>query len=73
MEFKSGLNALDEQCLQYKFNKDQVYECQKCKYPFVLDEGTCVESCPTEKTLYKQFLVPYNNDGDRVNESFTIE
>lgn len=45
--------SLDLNCLIYSKDMNEKYTCIRCKFPKVLNEGSCIDSCPNNKTLYK--------------------
>ena len=73
MKFKQGVTALDPDCLAYNKDMNDNYTCVRCSFGKVVLNGACAAACPETLTLYKQLLKPYNNDGDRIYESFSID
>ena len=66
--------ALIDHCLHYNKQADGEYACHKCDDGFYVDAGVCVQSCedPDNATIYKQLLHVHNREGDKHNESFSI-
>ena len=68
-------DVLLNNCLHYKKEHNGEYKCTKCEEGFFVDDGACVQECTTVEngTAYKQMLKVHNLEGDKHNESFSID
>jgi len=73
MMYRQNLSSLDANCLIYDQDPNNKHTCIRCVFPKVLHNGTCIDNCPNDRTLYKQVLKYFNKDADRLNESFSVD